>query len=338
MASEFLHRPGRAAPWWRGLSSREAAIVACGALAAAAAVALLAVPARWYFGGAGPSAARHLEVISVLSELSALDARWEREALRMLNDPAPSPAAGSAGPLAAVPKQLERAARELESPILQRSLADVTRAFTEKAGLVSRFEQAHVASRKALHDALAMEAEVAGLLREAWRDAPDRQRLVAADNVVTQLFTDMQRYYFAPAESNRKNLAASIADFRAAAEVLPAGLKAAAARLDHHIADLVRARPQEQAAYDRVRFHHAGPRAATLARELLLELERSELQRARHGILLAVYLGALLVLAAYLAARLIRRELALRKASTMVTEALPVEPTLPPPADPTSGP
>lgn len=337
MANEPARGASLTTSWWHGISSKDAPIIACGALAAVAAVVLLALPALWYISGVGASFARHHDVFADLAELSALDARWEHAALRALNDFAPTPAADSPAAFAGVTKRVEAAARETGSPVLQRRLPDVVRAFTEKAELVGRFEKAHSASRNALRDALAMEAELTGLLREAWRDAPHRQRLVAADNVVTQLFADIQRYYFAPADSARKNLEASTADLRSAAEALPSALNPAAARLDRHIADLLRARPQEQTDFDRVRFHNAGPRVATLTRELRRELDQNQLQRDRYRVYLATYFCALLVLVAYFAARLIRRELAFRGRSAHATSAtgkagFPVEPTLPPPA------
>jgi hypothetical protein len=343
LANEAARGASPKTSWWRGLSRKDAVIIACGALATVAAVVLLAFPALWYIGGAGAGPAWYHEVIADLAELSALDARWEREALRTLNDFAPGPASDPAASHAGATKPLEAAARNIQSPALQRSLPDVVRAFTEKAELVARFEKAHAASRSALRDALAMEAEVAGLLREAWRDAPDRQRLVAADNVVTQLLADAQRYYFAPAESTRKNLEASTADLRGAAEALPSTFKPAAARLERHVTDLLRARPQGQSYFDRVRFHNAGPRAATLTRELRREFDQNQLQRDRHRVYLAAYLCALLVLVAYLAARLTRRELAVREIAARATsaggnEGLPVEPILPPPPGTAPGP
>lgn len=345
MANEPVRGVSLTSPWLHGLSSKDAAIIACGALAAVAAIALMAWPAVRHIGGAGAGPAGYQEVIADLAELSALDVRWEREALRTLNDFAPAPADASVDPaasLTAVRKRLEAAVKEIRTPALQRNLPEVVRAFTEKAELVKRFENAHGASRGALRDALAMEAEMTALLREAWRDAPDRQRLVAADNVVTQLLADVQRYYFVPAESVRKTLEASTADLRSAAESLPGTLKPAVARLERHVADLLRARPQEQIYFDRVRFHNAGPRVATLTRELRRELDQRQLRRDRHRVYLAAYFCALLVLTAYLAARLIRRELALRGTGVPAPgaaagEELPVEPTLPPPRDAAPG-
>jgi hypothetical protein len=322
--------------WLQGLNRRQFMCIAGSALAAALAALLVASPALWYIGGT--AAGRHHEVMAGLAELGTLDARWEREALRALNDFAPGPAVDHAATVAEVTKPLEAAAKSAPSRALERSLPDVMRAFGEKAMLARRFAQAHGDSRQALRETLAMEAEIAGLLREAWREAPDRQRLVAIDNVVTQLFADVQRYYFTPADSVRKNLEESIADLRGAAAVLPGALKPAVTRLDHHVAALLRARPQEQAAFDRMRFHAAGPRAAALARELRAELDRGQLERERYRVYLSAYFCALLVLIAYLAARLIGRELVLRRAhgqtaGTAASEHAQAEPTLPPSAD-----
>ena len=105
-----------------------------------------------------------------------------------------------------------------------------------------------------------------GTLRDAWRDAPDRQRLVAVDNVVTQLMAEAQRYYYAPADSTRKHLEASTADLSSATATLPDSLKPAAVRLERHAADLLRAKPPEQEYFDRVRFHRRGAAGRHAAR------------------------------------------------------------------------
>jgi hypothetical protein len=325
----------------RDSSGQGAAVIAWGAVGAVAAAVLLALPALWYIGGASSSPGRYDNALAELTELGALDARWEREAMGALNDITPDAArARAATPPAAVTKRLEAIAQEIESPVLQRGAEQLARAFSERAALAASFEKAHAASRAALRDILAMEAEMSGVLREAWRDAPDRQRLIAADNVITQLLADAQRYYYAPAESGRRNLEASTADLRGAAEAVPA-LNPAAARLDRHVAELLRARSQEQTYFDRVRFRSAGPLIAALAHDLRHERDLHRLRWERYRAYLASGLCALLVLVAYLAARIVRRELARRPPVDPLPakpdeEGLPAEPTLarPPEAPP----
>jgi len=311
-----------------------AGMVALGTLGVVVAVVLIALPSIWYIGWAGAAPGRHHDVLSSLVELAELDASWERTALQSLGELAPAAPAFRTGSLAGMMTRLESAAKGNASPVLQRSLPDVVRAFKDKAEHVARFHAAHAASRSALREALAMEPEIAGLMRDAWRDAPDRQRLVAADNVVTQILAEAQRYYYAPADSTRKNLEASTADLRGATAALPDSLKPAAVRLERHIADLIRVKPTEQASFDRLRFHDAGPRVATLARALHRELDRNEARRARYRVYLAAYFCALLALIAYLAARLIQRDISARAnrapAVTAAPGAMPVEPILTP--------
>ena len=194
------------------------------------------------------------------------------------------------------------------------------------------------ASRAALNDVLAMEPEVAAGMREAWRDAPDRQRLVALDNVVTQAIAEAQRYYYTGDDAVRRNLEMSAADLRGAAPGLAEALSAVVLRLDRHIQELLRARPAEQAHISQVRFHDAGPRATTLMREVRREAEEHAANRARYRVYLATYAVALLVLLAYIAARLIWRELTMRGRSAAGPAAapgvlMPTEPIPPSSAD-----
>jgi hypothetical protein len=317
----------------QGRGHGDIAIVALGTLGMVLAAVLMALPGIWYIGWAGAGPGRHLDVMTTLVELVELDASWERAALQSMGEFAPASPAFRTAALAGMTTRLQAAAKGTASPALQRSLPDVVRALKDKAELVGRFHTAHAASRSALREALAMEPEIAGLLRDAWRDAPDRQRLVAVDNVVTQLMAEAQRYYYAPADSTRKHLEASTADLRSATATLPDILKPAAVRLERHAADLLRAKPPEQEYFDRVRFHDAGPRAATLTRELHRELVTNEAARERYRVYLAAYFCALMVLIAYLTARLIRRELSAganrEHGLAVANEAVPVEPALP---------
>jgi hypothetical protein len=318
--------------WPRAHDRRRTALVAAGTVGVVLAFALVALPPVWYIGSFDVDRGKRGAAEHELLELAALDARWEREALQALAELEPAPPANHAAAVAGITKRLEAAAREAPSPVLQRGHPHVTRAYTEKAQLMGRLHSAHSASLSALRQALAMEAEIAGLLRDVWHDAPDRQRLVAADNVVTQLLADAQRYYFAPTGAHRKNLEASTADLRGAAAGLPDALKPAAARLASHIGDLLRSRPEQQLYLDRMRFHIAGPLAATLARGLRHELAEISARQERYRVYLAAYFLALLVVVAYVAARLIQRRLASGAAETArAPESVPAEPTLPSP-------
>jgi hypothetical protein len=309
--------------WRRTRGWSDAAIVACGTFAVVLVVALMALPGLWYIAWGEAGSARHPELMAALLKLGALDASWERAALRSVTEPVPPPAIDHAGALARITQPLDVTVTAHGSPLLQRDLPEVVAALREKAGLVAQLQQARAISQKALQEVLAMESELAALVREAWRDAPERQRLVAVDNVVTQTLADAQRYGFTAAASQRKNLETSAADLRDAAAVLPEPLNDALLRLHRHVEHLLQAKPVEQKAFERVRFHNAGPRVATLIDELQREAEEDSANRARYRIYLGAYFLALLVLWAYVAARVIRREVVSRARSRTTSETVP---------------
>ena len=334
--------PESSAPWRRAENRKRNALIAAGTSGVVLAFCLMALPVAWYIGVYGVDGGKRGVVENELLELIALDSRWEREALQALSDLAPAPSANHAAAAAGITQRLEAAARGSRSAVLRRGVPNLIRAYAEKAQLMGRFHLAHAAALGALRQALAAEAEFAGLLRDVWHDAPDRQRLVAADNLVTRLVADAQRYYFVPAGSHRKDLETSAGDLHGAAAGLPEALKPVAARLESHIGDLLRARPQQQLHLDRMRFHDAGPLAATLARELRDELAAVLERQQRYRVYLAAYFCVLLVLVAYLAARLIQRRLATSSraaaSATPAVEPGPTEPGRPPAAGDRAGP
>jgi hypothetical protein len=323
----------------RGLGSRELIVTACGTLGIVLVLALAALPALCYIVWADRSQKGAHEVIAGLVQLGELDATWERLVARSPNESAAVPATDYTAALAGIADSVQAAAQVWPSTALQTALPETLRAFENKAKLMTPLAKARAASRAALNDVLAMEPGIATVMREAWRDAPDRQRLVALDNVVTQGIAEAQRYYYAGDDAVRRNLEMTAADLRSAAQALPEGLSAVVLQLDRHIQALLHARPAEQAHSDRVRFHDAGPRVATLMREVRREAEEHAADRDRYRIYLATYAVALLVLFAYIAARLIRRQLALRSFGAAGPAAapgdLPTGPVRPTSADTT---
>ena len=114
-------------------------------------------------------------------------------------------------------KALTAAANETGSPVLTRSMGELTGAFLQKADLIEKFRKANAATKQALTSVLAADVEVAGLVRGSWQEFRDRDRLVAAEGAVTQLLAEAQRYYYAPGDTQRKSVEAFAADLRDAA-------------------------------------------------------------------------------------------------------------------------
>lgn len=288
-----------------GQNAARAVVAARGIISVA--VALVALLAFLYIKTQGVDIKRENEALSSLRELKEIDVRWDVEALRArtgLSVP-PSPASDhGAAALGRIQQDLAASARDLGSPVLARGLPELDKAFTEKAELMAQFRKANAEARQALRLVMAADNEIAGLVRGAWRNYPQRERLVAAENVVIQLLANAQRYYFAPEDARRKDLEISAADLRESAAPFPLALRDGITRLDGHIGQLLGAKPVEQQLFQRLSFLTAGPRVDSLANAFGRELEQMLVERERYRVYLIVFSASLLILIGYLAARL----------------------------------
>ena len=274
-------------------------------LAAAAAIALAAILLILYARTQGADTMRQGEVLGWMRELKEIDARWDVEILRTRNDFAPPAPVDYTPQVNRLRKALTAAADETGSPVLKRSMTDLTAAFLQKADLIEKFRNANAATKQALTRVLAADVEIAGLVRGSWQDFRDRDRLVAAENAVTLLLAEAQRYYYAPGEAQRKSVETVAADLVEAAAQLPAAVRDGLARLEANVQQLLGAKPIEEKLHDRLAFITAGPRVTSVAGAYALERDSVLTWRERYRVYLVYFSAAVLVLVAYLAARLI---------------------------------
>lgn len=287
-----------------------------GATVSVAVLALAAMSAFFYFRIGTVDIRKQYEVLGYFRELKAIDTRWDIEVLRARIEfvPPPSAAMDYTSALARIRQGLAASAQDGKSPLLARGLPDLNKAFAEKADLVEQFRKASAAAKQALKLVMGAEAEFAGLVRASWRDFPDRERLIALENMVILLLADAQKYYFEPTETQRKNVDALVADMRDAAPRLPPALTSGIARLDTNIQELLRAKVAEDSPFNRLALHTAGPRIDSLTHAFNGELEQTLAGQEVYRVYLATCLGALLILIGYLALRLIRHYRLLRQA------------------------
>lgn len=277
------------------------------ALMGAGALLLAGTLGYLYIKTQGADIKRSNEVLAVLRELKEIDARWDVDVLRSRTEFAPEqvPAADHGPALSRAGKELAAAAQALGSPVLARGLPDLTSAFSRKADMVNQYRKANAVTKQALAQVMAADAEIAGLVRGSWQDFRERERLVAAESTAVQAIAEAQRYYFAPDAAQRKQLETVIADLRQAADKLPPALRDGIYRLDDPIQRLLGARPTEQALYGKLSFLTAGPRVDSLTTAFSRELEAALTDQEFYRAYLVAYSGALLILLAYLATRLI---------------------------------
>ena len=133
-------------------------------------------------------------------------------------------------------------------------------AFSQKAEMVDKFRKANAATKQALAQVLASDAEIAGLVRGSWQDFRDRERLVAAESAAVQSIAEAQRYYFAPSEAQRKHVET------VARRPAPGGGRGcrrrcatASLRLDGHVQQLLGAKPVEQELFAQALVPHRRP-------------------------------------------------------------------------------
>jgi two-component system, NtrC family, sensor kinase len=275
-------------------------------LIAAAAIALAAILGYLYFKTQGTDFKRQNEVLTLLRDLKAIDARWDVDILRTRTEftAQPAPAVDYSGQIARVRQQLTAASQEINSPVLKRGLNELSNAFTQKAELVDKFRKANAATKQALSQILAADAEIAGLVRASWPDIRDRERLVAVEAAVAHLIADAQKYYFGGEEAQRKSIETFASELKESGAQLPTPVREGLARLDGNVQQLLGAKPVEEDLFLKLSFITSGPRVDSLTNAFSREVETLLTDREFYRIYLIAFSGALLVLVGYLVSRL----------------------------------
>ena len=297
----------RVSPLAAALSRLLAVKAARGVLVAAVSLALAGILAFLYVKTAGTDFKRSNEVLGLLRELKEIDARWDVDLWRSRVELAPAqlPPADYGPTLARIRQELAAAEQKLGSPVFTRGLPELTAAFSQKAELVSQYRKANSATKQALAQVLGGEAEIAGLVRGAWQDFREREKLVAVESATVQAIAEAQRYYLAPGEAQRKTIEGAMTDLRRAAAPLPPALRDGILRLDGHVQQLLAARPVERELFAKLSFLTAGPRVDTLTNSFSRETEAALVDEEFYRAYLVYYSVALLILLGYLAMRLV---------------------------------
>jgi hypothetical protein len=256
---------------------------------------------------ADPAVRRQSDLVAQLAAVKLINARWDAAAIQARNGTAPpGRAAVQDADAAHIQRALDAAAADAKTTALRTSVADLKKAYVEKADIVTRFEKAAADSRAALAAALRADTAITGLVRDSWREFPQRDRLVAAENLVLRVTAEAHQYHHAPNAAHRASLEASAAEL-ARPQTLPKPLQPAIARLESDIHQLLLLKPLEQMLGERLVALNTASRVDELADLHQRELADALARRDRWRIALVVYTFALLVLAGYLGVRAITR-------------------------------
>ena len=270
------------------------------------ALALIALLVVLHVKATDPAVARLSELAAHLASVRLIDARWDLAvAHARLAGTTAAPAVQSAD-VSRIERALDAAAAESKTAALDASIAELRKRYVEKADLVSRFERASSDSRQALLAAMRADAAVTASIRDAWRDFPQRERLVAAENLAVRVIAEAQQYHYFPSATHRASLAAYNADLPRA-QSLPKPVHAALQRLETDIHQILLLKPLEQMLSERLAALKTSHRIDELSELFRAELTSALARSDRYRIALIVYTVTLALLLIYCGARAIAR-------------------------------
>jgi hypothetical protein len=296
------------------------------ALRAAAGLLALGVLFFLYAKTQDYDARRESEVLGQLLNAKAIDIRWDIAVAEARADMAPRATAVQPDDLEKIDLALDAAARDIPTRVMQVTVADLKRAYAVKAELVRQYVPAAEDARQALAAAMRADALTGTQVRAAWREFPQRERLVAAENLVARALAEAQAYNRTPTTEHRAALQTYAADL-ARLHDLPRPIEATLSRLEADIHRLLLLKPLVQT---------MDGRFATLAtggymEELTALVQRKQLDgvtsRAKYRGYLAAYLFLVCIAGMYAGVRLLRRDRALKERCASAEAALAHAPT-----------
>lgn len=273
---------------------------------------LLAAPLILLHVMAGDAAlVHHTNLIARLTAVKLTDARWDVAVLRSRTGAAASTPVVQEADVAHIQRTLDAAAATAKTAAMRAAIADLGKAYVEKADLVSRLAQASADASQALAAAMRADAAVSALVRGAWAGFPERERLVAAEGLVARVLAEVQQYHHTPSAAHRATLEAYAADLPRA-RALPGPVQAGLARLESDVHQVLLLKPLEQMLAERLAALDTGSRMDDVTAVFQRELADALARRDRYRVALIAYSLALMVLLAWFAARAYVRYRALR--------------------------
>ena len=262
-----------------------------------AALALVATLAFLYDKTQAVDLREQNEVLGFLRVLHEIDGRWDVNVLRARLEletvelPELTHAAAAASKAL---QDLRAALQNAPSAALSAGLPELSKAILQKAGLVEKFKTENRDTRVALQAVLAGAAELNAQAAEL------KSRLPALDQALSQLTTAAPQYYWLAQDGERWSMESAAAQLK----TVPDGLRDKAMQLDGAVQALLKRKPAEQELSAKLAFLTSGPRLDTLTFSFNRELEAALQDKERFRVYLIAYAGALLILLAYLGAKL----------------------------------
>ena len=265
-------------------------------------------------------ARREADVLTQLLAAKAIDVRWDM-AIADARADGRTRALTQPDDVERMHAALDAAALEIPTRVMQETAAELKKIYAQKGDLVARFIQASSDARVALTAAMRADAAIGNQVRAVWRDFPQRDRLVAAENLVARTLAEAQAYHRAPSAERRAALQAFATDL-ARAHALPAPVEGTLKRLETDIDQLLLLKPLEEATDARL----GAITTAGYLDEIIALVQRRQADgvasRARYRGYLVMFLSLLVVAGAFFAFRAADRYRTLRARLARAESAL----------------
>jgi signal transduction histidine kinase len=236
------------------------------------------------------------EILGFLRELKEIDGRWDVDVLRSRlefgsNDLPASNRAAAAGKAL---QGLGAALQNTHSTALSAGLPELSKAILQKVELVEKFKAENRNTKDALQAVLKGAAELSTQAAELQSRSP------VLEQALSRLSTTAPLYYWLAQDPQRTSLDAAAAQLH----TIPDALHDKATELDSAVQALLKHKPAEQALFTKLAFLTSGPRLDTLTFSFSRELEATLQDKERYRVYLIAYASALLILLAFLGAKL----------------------------------
>jgi len=258
------------------------------------------------------------EILGFLRELKEIDGRWDVDVLRARlefgsND---LPASNRAAAAGRALQGLGAALQNTHSAALSAGLPDLNKAILQKVELVETFKAENRNTKDALQAVLKGAAELSAQAAELQSRSPELEQ------ALSRLTATAPLYYWLAQDPQRTSLETAAAQLH----MIRDALRDQAAELDSAVQALLKHKPAEQALFTKLAFLTSGPRLDTLTFSFSRELEATLQEKERYRVYLVAYASALLILLAYLGAKLkaanVSLELRVQERTRELSEAL----------------
>lgn len=261
-----------------------------------AALVLVAVLAFLYDKTQAVDLRKQNEILGVLRELKEIDGRWDVDVLRARiefgsND---LPASNRAAAASKALQDLGAALQNTHSAALSTGLPDLNKAILQKVDLVEKFKAENRNTKDALQAVLQGATELGTQAAELQSRSPE------LEEALSRLAATALQYYWLAQDPQRTSLEAAAAQLH----TIPDALRDQASVLDTAVQALLKHKPAEQALFTKLAFLTSGPRLDTLTFSFSRELEATLQDKERYRVYLVAYASALLILLAFLGAKL----------------------------------